>query len=102
MRMCITTCFFFPAEHGIRVHCVTGVQTCALPISSLDAEAAVGVGDDGADRAARAGAAPVDGGGIFAWLGSAEIGERGDGDGAGRNAFGAADIGPVRDRKSVV
>src|SRR5215211_949520 len=25
---------FFPAEHGIRVHCVTGVQTCALPISA--------------------------------------------------------------------
>src|SRR5438034_5593604 len=26
--------FFFQAEDGIRVHCVTGVQTCALPISS--------------------------------------------------------------------
>src|SRR5436190_16456547 len=25
--------FFFLAEDGIRVHCVTGVQTCALPIS---------------------------------------------------------------------
>src|SRR5436190_10411277 len=25
--------FFFQAEDGIRVHCVTGVQTCALPIS---------------------------------------------------------------------
>ena len=25
--------FFFQAEVGIRVHCVTGVQTCALPIS---------------------------------------------------------------------
>src|SRR5882672_12266441 len=24
--------FFFQAEAGIRVHCVTGVQTCALPI----------------------------------------------------------------------
>src|SRR5438034_1479319 len=24
--------FFFQAEDGIRVHCVTGVQTCALPI----------------------------------------------------------------------
>src|SRR5947207_8220910 len=24
--------FFFPAEDGIRGHCVTGVQTCALPI----------------------------------------------------------------------
>src|SRR5437588_674957 len=28
------TDFFFHAEDGIRVHCVTGVQTCALPISS--------------------------------------------------------------------
>ena len=25
--------FFFQAEDGIRDHCVTGVQTCALPIS---------------------------------------------------------------------
>src|ERR687893_1529335 len=32
-----TTClcfFFFQAEDGIRDHCVTGVQTCALPISA--------------------------------------------------------------------
>src|SRR5437588_11184641 len=27
------TFFFFQAEDGIRCHCVTGVQTCALPIS---------------------------------------------------------------------
>src|SRR5260221_176917 len=27
------TSFFFQAEDGIRDHCVTGVQTCALPIS---------------------------------------------------------------------
>src|SRR5436190_401952 len=26
--------FFFHAEVGIRAHCVTGVQTCALPIFS--------------------------------------------------------------------
>src|SRR5438034_11565286 len=34
--------FFFQAEDGIRDHCVTGVQTCALPISEsreLDAAA---------------------------------------------------------------
>src|SRR5438034_6434818 len=30
-----TTPFFFQAEDGIRDHCVTGVQTCALPISWL-------------------------------------------------------------------
>src|SRR5437588_1451977 len=28
----IVVCFFFQAEDGIRDHCVTGVQTCALPI----------------------------------------------------------------------
>src|SRR5260221_9601600 len=28
--------FFFQAEDGIRDHCVTGVQTCALPISIRD------------------------------------------------------------------
>src|SRR5437588_5222691 len=27
--------FFFQAEDGIRDHCVTGVQTCALPIFSV-------------------------------------------------------------------
>src|SRR5260221_10583992 len=27
--------FFFQAEDGIRDHCVTGVQTCALPISQV-------------------------------------------------------------------
>src|SRR5215204_5493487 len=30
-------CFFFQAEDGIRDHCVTGVQTCALPISKVAA-----------------------------------------------------------------
>src|SRR5205807_6254459 len=29
-------CFFFQAEDGIRDYKVTGVQTCALPISSGD------------------------------------------------------------------
>src|SRR5438034_1115056 len=29
--------FFFQAEDGIRDHCVTGVQTCALPIYGLSA-----------------------------------------------------------------
>src|SRR5437016_8651692 len=30
---CYTRCFFFQAEDGIRDWSVTGVQTCALPIS---------------------------------------------------------------------
>src|SRR5215204_5918838 len=30
--------FFFQAEDGIRDHCVTGVQTCALPISHVRSE----------------------------------------------------------------
>src|SRR5436190_22058555 len=29
---CLCMFFFFQAEDGIRDHCVTGVQTCALPI----------------------------------------------------------------------
>src|SRR5438132_11904091 len=32
---CIKSHFFFQAEDGIRDHCVTGVQTCALPISHV-------------------------------------------------------------------
>src|SRR5207247_6117622 len=32
---CSHTCFFFQAEDGIRAPLVTGVQTCALPISQL-------------------------------------------------------------------
>ena len=28
--------FFFQAEDGIRDHCVTGVQTCALPIPHVN------------------------------------------------------------------
>ena len=31
----IAVVFFFQAEDGIRDHCVTGVQTCALPISNI-------------------------------------------------------------------
>src|SRR5260221_13003056 len=33
--------FFFQAEDGIRDHCVTGVQTCALPISPRTSPSAV-------------------------------------------------------------
>src|SRR5438132_1966430 len=33
----VSACFFFfQAEDGIRDHCVTGVQTCALPISLVE------------------------------------------------------------------
>src|SRR5438105_9254091 len=35
-------CFFFQAEDGIRDPLVTGVQTCALPISDDYGEAPVG------------------------------------------------------------
>ena len=31
------------AEDGIRDHCVTGVQTCALPISSMSARHILGL-----------------------------------------------------------
>src|SRR5256885_6000284 len=33
--MCSFVCFFFQAEDGIRDYKVTGVQTCALPISHV-------------------------------------------------------------------
>src|SRR5256885_4206845 len=36
-RRCCFFFFFFQAEDGIRDYKVTGVQTCALPISSGDA-----------------------------------------------------------------
>src|SRR5260221_1653630 len=36
--VCSCVFFFFQAEDGIRDHCVTGVQTCALPINSSQAE----------------------------------------------------------------
>src|SRR5438034_2134717 len=42
--------FFFQAEDGIRDHCVTGVQTCALPISiQLGIDNRVGTIDVGKD-----------------------------------------------------
>src|SRR5215204_96311 len=41
--------FFFQAEDGIRDHCVTGVQTCALPISAPAAASEAGR-DRGRDR----------------------------------------------------
>src|SRR5262249_56924079 len=45
-------CFFVQAEGGIRDWSVTGVQTCALPISGLDAVGERHVGDDGVLREA--------------------------------------------------
>src|SRR5260221_5496668 len=67
--------FFFQAEDGIRDHCVTGVQTCALPITeshqpfSWNDERGTGLGnlevegrwrfhDEGRDGWRAAGAAP--------------------------------------------
>ena len=41
-RFWVSSFFFFEAEDGIRVDLVTGVQTCALPISATG-----GVADDG-------------------------------------------------------
>src|SRR5260221_3423789 len=36
----LSVVFFFQAEDGIRDHCVTGVQTCALPICSVAGQVA--------------------------------------------------------------
>src|SRR5947207_12887736 len=35
LEACLWFVFFFQAEDGIRDHCVTGVQTCALPIYGI-------------------------------------------------------------------
>src|SRR2546430_6242721 len=42
--------FFFQAEDGIRDLTVTGVQTCALPISGPRAQARVAVGHESLER----------------------------------------------------
>src|SRR5438132_4788452 len=39
----LSSFFFFQAEDGIRDHCVTGVQTCALPIFDLIAQGFAGL-----------------------------------------------------------
>src|SRR5436190_12190836 len=44
------TFFFFQAEDGIRDHCVTGVQTCALPISTPAATSPTASGPTSAAR----------------------------------------------------
>src|SRR5256886_11095480 len=41
----VKRCFFFQAEDGIRDLTVTGVQTCALPISSLERALDVDAGE---------------------------------------------------------
>src|SRR6478752_9377831 len=46
MQKCFNFFFFFQAEDGIRDVAVTGVQTCALPISSLRVPAGPGIRDD--------------------------------------------------------
>src|SRR3989449_11283612 len=45
--MCFLFFFFFQAEDGIRDVAVTGVQTCALPISAAVQEGAVATGEIG-------------------------------------------------------
>src|SRR5260370_12096439 len=64
--LCRSFFFFFQAEDGIRDSSVTGVQTCALPISSsvlaelagwLEASMAVSVSNTG--RTARASSQPA-------------------------------------------
>src|SRR5947207_4948367 len=58
--------FFFQAEDGIRDHCVTGVQTCALPISARGPPCAPARGACGGRRGgsgAAGGSRPSSGGG---------------------------------------
>src|SRR5687768_17822238 len=76
--LCLSVFFFFQAEDGIRDVAVTGVQTCALPISPL---LLVGAGHRfGRGRPARSarggrrrsGAVLATGSGVGVWLGQRE------------------------------
>src|SRR5256885_13722067 len=51
-------CFFFQAEDGIRDYKVTGVQTCALPISFSEGRACRACRRKAADQEAPAGDRP--------------------------------------------
>src|SRR3712207_7448924 len=55
-------CFFFQAEDGIRDIGVTGVQTCALPISSVSTSRLCGetCGDDTGGRPTLGGVLSID------------------------------------------
>src|SRR5438034_11480549 len=67
LSLCLFSCFFsvffffffFQAEDGIRDHCVTGVQTCALPICPLSPGPRPGPGAARAAGTAAAGRLPV-------------------------------------------
>src|SRR5207249_9732864 len=71
-RPCISLFFFFQAEDGIRDRNVTGVQTCALPISNFAAGAgpfSVAVGDFNGDSLSDLAVANASGGSISILLG---------------------------------
>src|SRR5215204_6911621 len=70
--MLLLYCFFFQAEDGIRDHCVTGVQTCALPISTPAFAARAGMLDDSFGRAGKVYLKDVSG-----YPGAVEVGRRG-------------------------
>src|SRR5207248_5002630 len=60
LASCLSDCIFFQAEADIRVRTVTGVPTCALPISCRAGCARPGRRSrHAADRTARAGRAGV-------------------------------------------
>src|SRR6266511_3373575 len=67
--------FFFQAEDGIRAFHVTGVQTCALPISSLRRRSFEGAHATGAGSTSRRRAVKMSG---VEMLGTAESTARGE------------------------
>src|SRR5438093_2906774 len=69
--------FFFQAEDGIRDWSVTGVQTCALPISALRRDGRRGGGRPGARCEDRGGLAPGRGETISQVSRAAGAGKRG-------------------------
>src|SRR5437588_8478816 len=57
--------FFFQAEDGIRDHCVTGVQTCALPIYVCAQQNGSGNGRPGRGQQQAVRVVSVSGGGPY-------------------------------------
>src|SRR5256885_6593702 len=95
LRGVVYVFFFFQAEDGIRDYKVTGVQTCALPISESGARTAGRVRRSGPRpvRAADRGPAPPGhpGPGLGAWRGG----------GAGPYRGGRGEIGRASCRERV-
>src|SRR5215204_3432112 len=88
--------FFFQAEDGIRDHCVTGVQTCALPISPpVDDEPRTDASADGEPSTTEGASATTTR--TASGNRRRRRGGRGRGGGGGQGARTAVDVGDAAD-----